>query len=179
MTVPMAILAFLEDRPAHGFALKQRYDGLLGHERELKSGQVYSTLARLERDGLTRGVEIERGEGPDRRVYAITDSGVAELEHWLRTPHAANARPTELFTKVVLALVSGREAGPLLEEQRAVYLKRMRQLTAARHDGDVVDRLAGDYEIAHLEADLRWIELAAARMSDVASRIHGRAEGMP
>jgi DNA-binding PadR family transcriptional regulator len=177
MTVPMAILAFLDDRPAHGFALKQRYDDLLGHERELKSGQVYSTLARLERDGLTRGLEIERGEGPDRRVYAITADGVAELEHWLRTPHVANARPTELFTKVVLALVSGREAGPLLDDQRAVYLRRMRELTTARHEGDVVDRLAGDHEIAHLEADLGWIEVAAARMSDVAARIQGRTKG--
>ena len=167
----MALLAFLDDRPAHGFALKQRYDELLGHERELKSGQVYSTLARLERDGLARGVEFERGGGPDRRVYAITEDGVAELDQWLGTPHLPSTRPSELFTKVVLALVSGREPSAVLDDQRSTYLRRVRELTAARHGGDVVDRLAGDYEIAHLEADLRWIELAAARLGEVAARM--------
>ncbi len=177
MTVPMAILAFLDERPSHGFALKQRYDGLLGHDRELKSGQVYSTLSRLERDGLTRGVEIERGEGPDRRVYAITEDGVAELEQWLRTPHLPGARPSELFTKVLLSLVSGREPAAMLDEQRSVYLKRMRELTSARHAGDVIDRLAGDYEVAHLEADLRWIEIATARLADVTAHVtHVRGE---
>ncbi|NYD87827.1 PadR family transcriptional regulator [Cellulomonas oligotrophica] len=171
MTVPMAILAFLGEQPAHGFALKQRYDTLLGHGRELRSGQVYSTLARLERDGLARGLEVERGEGPDRRVYAITDDGVTELDHWLATPHSPGARASELFTKVVLSLVAGRDAGTFLDAQRATYLARMRELTAARHDGDVVDRLARDYEMAHLEADLRWVEVATARMGEVAARI--------
>ncbi|WP_136517575.1 MULTISPECIES: PadR family transcriptional regulator [Cellulomonas] len=170
MTVPMAMLAFLDEHPAHGFALKQRYDELLGHERELRSGQVYSTLARLERDGLARGVEIAKGEGPDRRVYAITQEGVAELEQWLATPYSTRTRPGELFTKVVLALVSGRSPEAVLAAQRALYLTRMRELTSARHAGDLVDRLAGDYEIAHLEADLRWIETAAARL-------HGGADG--
>ncbi|MFS0703955.1 PadR family transcriptional regulator [Cellulomonas sp. 179-A 9B4 NHS] len=165
MTVPMAMLAFLDDHPAHGFALKQRYDALLGHERELRTGQVYSTLARLERDGLARGVEIAKGEGPDRRVYAITEQGVAELDHWLRAPHTVPARPGELFTRVVLAFACGRAADAILADQRTAHLRRMRELTAARHDGDLVDRLAGDYEIAHLEADLRWIETAGARLA--------------
>jgi len=171
MTVPMALLAFLDDGPSHGFALKRRYDGLLGQGRELKTGQVYSTLARLERDGLARGVEIAKGEGPERRVYAITEGGVAELEDWLREPHLPGARPTELFTKVILALVSGRRPDELLDEQRAVYLARMRELTAARHDSDVVGRLAGDYEIAHLQADLEWISIAAARLDEVAAQV--------
>ncbi len=161
----MAILAFLDGQPAHGFALKQRYDQVLGHEHELKAGQVYSTLARLERDGLAREVAVERGAGPDRRVYAITEDGVAELEQWLRTPQRPHARPNALFTKTVLALASGRRPEALLDEQRAAYLERVRDLTAARHEGDVIDRLASDYEIAHLEADLRWIETAARRVA--------------
>lgn len=167
----MAILAFLDDQPSHGFALKQRFDELLGHDRVLKSGQVYSTLARLERDGMARGVEIARGEGPDRRVYAITADGVTELEQWLLRPHSPQGRLSELFTKVVLSLVSGRDPETLLQAQRSVYLARMRELTAARHSGDVIDRLAGDYEIAHLDADLRWMEIAGARLGEVAARI--------
>lgn len=167
MTVPMALLALLDGRPAHGFSLKRRYDDLLGHDRELRFGQVYATLARLERDGLADDLGLEPGEGADRKVYAITAEGVAELDRWLVTPQLPGGRPTELFTKVLLALVSGRPAEAVLDSQRAVYLDRMRELTAARGDGDAVDRLARDFEMAHLDADLRWMELAVARLADV------------
>lgn len=173
MTVPMAILAFLDSAPSHGFALKRRYDETLAQGKDLKTGQVYSTLARLERDGLARGIEVEKGDGPDRQMYAITHDGVSELEQWLNTPQPLGARPTELFTKVVLALVSGRSAQQILLNQQGVYLARMRELTAGRKTGDVIDRLAGDYEMAHLEADLKWIELAGQRLRQDSARLSG------
>lgn len=171
MTVPMALLALLDGRPSHGFALKRRYDDLLGQDRELRFGQVYATLSRLERDGLADGVGVQPGEGADRKVYAITHDGVAELDRWLAAPQLPGGRPAELFTKVVLALAAGRPAELVLDAQRAVYLDRMRELTAHRHDGDAVDRLARDFETAHLEADLRWMEIAVARLADVRAGI--------
>jgi len=167
----MALLALLDGRPAHGFALKRRYDDLLGQDRELRFGQVYATLARLERDGLTDGVGLQPGEGADRKVYAITDDGVAELDRWLASPQLPGGRPAELFTKVVLALAAGRPAEMVLDAQRAVYLDRMRTLTSRRLDGDAIDRLSRDFETAHLEADLRWMEIAVARLADVRSGI--------
>jgi DNA-binding PadR family transcriptional regulator len=175
MTVPMALLALLDEGPTHGFDLKRRYDALLGQERELKYGQVYSTLARLERDGLTAGVGIEAGAGADRKVYAITPAGVGELDTWLASPQPASGRPSELFARVVLALASGRPAEQVLDAHRRTYLDRVRRLTAARRDGDVIDRLAGDYEAAHLQADLDWIELASARLADVTAHVRAVA----
>lgn len=167
MTVPMAMLAFLDPAPAHGFALKRRYDRLLGSGRELRVGQVYSTLARLERDGLTVIDGVEAGSGPERKVFAISDAGVTELQSWLRSPEPSDGRPDGLFSKVVLSLASGRDAGEVLDIQRGAHLARMRTITAARKSGTVVDRLAGDFELAHLEADLNWIEIAGARMKDL------------
>lgn len=161
----MAMLGILGAGPSHGWALKQRYDELLGQGRELKFGQVYATLARLERDGLVQDVGFAPGDGAERRVYAITDLGVEDFDSWLTTPRLPAGRPAELFTKVVLALVSGRPAAQILAAQQRVYVARMRELTKARHEGDAIDRLAGDFEIAHLEADLKWIELAAARLA--------------
>ncbi|PFG20901.1 PadR family transcriptional regulator [Serinibacter salmoneus] len=163
----MSLLGLLDAGSTHGFALKRRYDGLLGHGRELRFGQVYATLARLERDGLAGGVGLEPGEGADRKVYAITPDGVAELDRWLSTPNLPSGRPSELFTRVVLALASGRPVNQILDSQREVYLSRMRELTGSRHAGDVVDRITSDFEMAHLQADLRWIELAGARLSDL------------
>jgi len=171
MSVSMALLALLDEGPRHGFALKHAYDNLLGQRQELRFGQVYATLARLERDGLAQGLRIEPGAGADRRVYAVTPAGVGELEAWLRAPAVATGRPSELFTRVILALVSGHPGQALLDAQRTAYLARARELTAARHEGDMVDRLSRDYEIAHLEADLRWVELAGARLGDVAEQV--------
>jgi DNA-binding PadR family transcriptional regulator len=165
----MAMLGLLDGGPSHGWALKQRYDQLLGHGRELRFGQVYATLGRLERDGLVRDVGFAPGEGAERRVYAITERGVEDFDSWLATPQLPGGRAAELFAKVVLALVCGRPADQVLAAQQRVYLERMRELTAARHQGDAIDRLAGDYEIAHLEADLKWIEVAGARLAAAAA----------
>jgi len=163
----MALLALLENQPSHGFALKRRYDQLLGQSGELRFGQVYSTLSRLERDGRIDGIGLEPGEGADRRVYAITPNGIHDLDQWLNEPHQPARRASELFAKVVLSLVSGRDANQILAVQRTVYLARMRELTAKRNVVDAIERLAGDLEIAHLEADLRWIELAGTRLAGV------------
>ena len=163
----MVLLALLERRPAHGFALKHSYDHLLGQDRDLKYGQVYATLSRLERDGLADGIGLEPGGGADRKVYAITQAGITELEAWLDQPYLPGGRPTELFAKVLLALVSGREPEPLLHRQRMAHLERMRELTAARNSGDVLDRLVRDYELTHLQADVTWIETAVARLDDL------------
>jgi len=176
MTVPMAMLALLDSGPTHGFDLKRRYDALLGQERELKYGQVYATLQRLERDGLATGVGVEAGGGGDRKLYAITDSGVSELSAWLADAEPTSGRPAEIFTRVVLALVSGRSAEKVLDTHRRVYLKRMRELTAARKSGDVIDRLARDYEMEHLKADMAWIEIAATRLDDISAQIRAEKE---
>jgi DNA-binding PadR family transcriptional regulator len=173
MTVPMAMLALLSERPTHGFDLKHRYDELLGHERELKYGQVYATLQRLERDGLANDVGVAPGAGADRRMYAITGAGVSELDQWLATPQVPLGRPAEIFTRVVLALVSGRPAEKILDAHRRVFIKRMRELTKRRATDDAIARLAADYEIAHLEADLKWIETAARRLKEAQAELAG------
>ncbi len=173
MTIPMAMLALLHETPQHGFALKKRYDDLLGQERELKAGQVYSTLARLERDGLCEGVGFEKGSAADRRMYAITADGLTEIETWVATPELPSGRPTQLFTKVVLSIVVGGDGEAVIGAYRTAYVRRMREITAARHSADTIERLVGDYEIAHLEADLQWIDIASARLGDLVSSVRG------
>ncbi|BEP16600.1 PadR family transcriptional regulator [Acidothermaceae bacterium B102] len=165
MSISRVLLGLLEAEPQHGYALKQDYDERFGLERPVLYGQVYATLGRLQRDGLARAVGVESGGGPDRKLYAITSAGVTELEQWLSQPEPTSA-PLQnvLFAKVVLALMSGRPADQLLDAQRTVHVARMRELTARRHDADITERLATDFEIHHLEADLKWIETAGSRL---------------
>jgi DNA-binding PadR family transcriptional regulator len=174
MTVPHTLLGLLEREPCHGYDLKRDYDAYFGRRRPLPFGQVYSTLARLVRDGKVAPGEIEAGDGPDRKRYAITDAGRSELETWLGEPMEAEPHlQTVGFAKVVLALMLGRPAQRYLDTQRNSHLLRRKELTELKRTGNVVDALLADYGLFHLEADLRWIDITEARLSALAEEVGG------
>ena len=172
MTVPYALLGLLEREPSHGYDLKRDYDAYFGRGKPLPFGQVYATLARLARDGKVIAGEAEPGAGPDRKRYVITEQGATEVEMWLAEPVEPEPhQQTLLFVKVVLALMLGRDAEKYLDTQRAAHLQRMRELTEVRRVGGVVDSLLADHGLFHLEADLRWIDLTAARLDQLRKEI--------
>ena len=161
-----ALLGLLEGEPGHGYDLKRRFDGAFPAARALPFGQVYAALARLRRDGLVDVAAIESGAGPDRKLYVITAAGVADLERWLAEPSEPPVTTrNELFVKVMIALLSGRDPNAVLDTQRAVHLARMRAVTERRREADLVGAMACDHELFHLEADIKWIERAAARIA--------------
>ena len=172
MTVPLTLLGLLERAPRHGYDLKRDYDAYFGRGRPLSFGQVYSTLSRLARDGRVVISDLEPGEGPDRKRYVITELGATEVDAWLSEPVAAEPHlQTVLFAKVTLALMLGRDAEAYLDTQRAAHLQRMRELTEIKRSGNLVDALLADHGLFHLEADLRWIDLTAARLDALAQDV--------
>jgi DNA-binding PadR family transcriptional regulator len=172
MSVPVSLLGLLEKEPSYGYELKREYDTYFGRGKPLPFGQVYATLARLARDHKVVAGEAEPGDGPDRRRYVITDAGRQELEAWLsQTIEPEPHLQTVLFTKVVLALMLGRPAERYLDAQRVAHLGKMRELTALRRTGGLVEALLADHSLFHLEADLRWIDLTAARLSALAEEV--------
>ncbi|WP_433042724.1 PadR family transcriptional regulator [Dactylosporangium sp. CS-033363] len=165
MTVPYALLGLLEDSTRHGYDLKQAYDRHFGGTRPLRVGHVYRILAQLVRDGHIVEAGTQPGAGPDRKQYAITEAGVTDLARWLAEPEEPQPQlHAVLFVKVELALMSGRPAGEYLDAQRDRHLARMRELTTARRGAGPHGALLADYQLFHLEADLRWIEHAAGRL---------------
>lgn len=176
MSTGHALLGLLEERPRHGYELKRLHDRLFAGGKELRFGQVYASLSRLLRDGFVVVDAVEREEGPDRKRYAITPDGVARLEEWLLDPVDPRTYVQSMqFTKVVLALLSGRSAEEILDAQRAAHLKTMRELTRKKTSGDVADALATDFALFHLEADLRWIELTGARLDKLRKELEADA----
>jgi len=172
MSVPLTLLGLLEREPSHGYELKRDYDMFFGRGKPLSFGQVYATLSRLARDGKAIAGPAEHGEGPERRRYIITQLGTADVEKWLAEP--AEPQPhlqSVLFAKVVLALMLDRPAARYLDAQRARHLARMRELTELIQGGGVLDTLLADYGLYHLEADLRWIDHAAARLDLIARAV--------
>jgi DNA-binding PadR family transcriptional regulator len=178
MSVPFTLLGLLEREPSHGYDLKRDYDAFFGRGKPLPFGQVYATLSRLARDGKVIAGQAEPGAGPDRKRYAITDVGVSEFEAWLAEP--AEPEPhlqTVLFAKVVLALMLGRPAERYLDAQRSAHLQRMRELTEVKRAGGMADALLADHGLFHLEADLRWIDVTAARLDALTEVVRAPASG--
>jgi DNA-binding PadR family transcriptional regulator len=172
MSVPLTLLGLLEREPSHGYDLKRDYDAYFGRGRPLSFGQVYATLGRLARDGKVTVGQAEPGDGPDRKRYVITDTGVTEFEAWLAEPVEAEPHlQTVLFAKVVLSLMLGRPADEYLDAQRGAHLQRMRELTELKESGELVDRLLADHGLFHLEADLRWIDMTSARLDALAEQV--------
>lgn len=177
MSVGHALLGILHDAPRHGYDLKRTYDARFGHDHPLAYGQVYSTLARLLKNGLVE-VDSEPGDGPDRKKYAITEAGVSDVTAWLARPERPEPYlQTTLYTKVVLALLTGRDAADVLDTQRHEHLRLMRDLTRRKSDGDLADQLICDHALFHLEADLRWLELTTARLDQLATSIRATTPG--
>lgn len=165
MSTAHTLLGLLDKSPAYGYSLKHDYDRLLSPERPLAFGQVYASLARFERQGWAEILTVETGSGPDRKLYGITPDGVSELDRWIATPQATGAfSASTLFARISIALLSGRDAQEVLTAQRESHMVRMRELTSRRRDAEPALLLQLDYELTHLDADLRWIQEAGQRL---------------
>src|SRR5262245_52634958 len=101
MSIRHALLALLSEEPKYGLRLRQEFEARTGEVWPLNVGQVYTTLQRLERDGLVASEGDD--EGPQRH-FAITEVGRAELDDWLRTPPDLSSPPRdELVIKMLVA----------------------------------------------------------------------------
>jgi DNA-binding PadR family transcriptional regulator len=175
VTVSYALLGLLEGSSRHGYDLKRSYDQRFGEVKPIRYGQVYRTLSQLERDGRVEVVGVEAGAGPERKRYAITPEGVTDLDTWTGEPELPQPhRQSVLFTKVVVALLSGRSAKAkhFLDAQRALHLETMKSLTTARRNaGSTQEALLADFQLFHLEADLRWIDHTESRLAALAEEV--------
>ena len=159
------LLALLVPGPSHGYDLKRAHDRWFADGKPLAFGQVYSTLSRLERDGFVAVAHTEAGAGPERVVYEITSAGRDRVTGWLAEPVAPDPPgSTELIRRTVAAIRLGIDPVGFVARQREVLLRRMRELG----DGAPPDPLAAlvrDHALAHLDADLRWLDAAAGRLA--------------
>ncbi|MCE5202778.1 MAG: PadR family transcriptional regulator [Actinomycetia bacterium] len=174
MTVRHALLGILSQRPGHGYELHEAFEALAGGRAlwDVKPAQVYTTLARLVDAGLVKRTASPGDGGPARHVHEITDAGRAEFVAWLGEGVHAEHHRDEFFLKLVLALTTGA-ADPvgLIKTQRTTLYRDLHELTARRAElvrsGDLAHELLLDKAIMHTEADLRWLEMAEARLGDM------------
>ena len=165
MSLKFGILGLLAEQPLHAYSVKARFEDLLGGSWEVNIGQVYTTIQRLERDGLVEPAEPRGDRG--RLPYRLTGEGRKALETWLAEPELEPQQLREaIYLKLLLAArVANGDLSALLARQRRVYLQRLKDLAVveeeARSQGR--DDLALLYQgaLLHTEADLTWVDACA------------------
>jgi DNA-binding PadR family transcriptional regulator len=167
MSVPHALLALLSEGPSFGFRLRQEFEARTGEVWPLNVGQVYTTLQRLERDGLVESDGLE--DGPQKR-YRLTEEGAAELAQWLRTPPDTSLPPRdELVIKVLVTLrLPSVDVHEVLQAHRRHFIEAMQRCTrikAQAAEDDVELALVAYAELYRLDAVVRWLDAADARLT--------------
>jgi DNA-binding PadR family transcriptional regulator len=165
-----ALLGLLAQEPRHGYDLKNAFEAMLGGTWPLNIGQVYTTLARLERDGLVESQVVPQDLLPDRKVYSLTRAGREELECWLAEATAGSIRlKDEFFVKLLVHQLVGSDGLlALVWKQRQVYMQTLAQLTALHADPSLepATGLLVEGAILHVEADLEWLDLCEERLQE-------------
>jgi len=167
MSVKHALLALLSEGPKYGLQLRQEFEARTGEVWPLNVGQVYTTLQRLERDGLVEADDSEE-EGP-QKSFRITAEGQQELTEWLRTPPDLSEPPRdELVIKILVALrVPGIDVREVIQAHRRYLVELMQQWTRLKEDEadfDLTFALVVDAELFRLDSVVRWLDAADGRL---------------
>lgn len=163
-----ALLALLAQRPRHGYELKTGFDAALPGQ-PVNIGQVYATLQRLEQAGLVCSEQHE-GDGRERTVYTLLETGRESLLEWLAEPIEPGTRLRDEFAVKLLIshLAGGADSAALIRAQRHAYLQWLSELSKrrARLPDDVppFTELLLDYAIRHTKADLEWLDECELRL---------------
>ena len=160
-------LTLLAGRGAYGYELRQTLEQRFGDLLPaLNAGQIYTTLARLERDGLVVGRDVPE-DNRGKRVYELTDAGREVLTAWINSPIPGTRLKDDFFMKFVLVAAAGlADPRALLDQQRREYLQSLRDLDGLldTQAGSATTELLVEGAILHLKADLEWLDLIEQRI---------------
>jgi DNA-binding PadR family transcriptional regulator len=171
VSVRHALLALLSEGPKYGLQLREEFENRTGEVWPLNVGQVYTTLQRLERDGLVESDDSDVA-GP-QKGFQITPAGQRELAEWLRTPPDLASPPRdELVMKVLVAVrMPGTEVRDVIQVHRRYLVELMQQWTRikeAEAEYDLSLALVVDAELFRLDAVIRWLDAADGRLKRAA-----------
>jgi len=171
MSVRQSLLAILAQGPCYGYQLRSEFERRTGSSSALNVGQIYSTLERLERDGLvSRGAADEAGH----IYWQITDAGRGEARAWLASAVERNAGTRdELAIKLALAAtLPGADVFEVIRTQRQTSAARLETLRRAVVEGsgfegpeDLAWKIITDATIFAAEAEVRWLDHVEERLT--------------
>lgn len=181
MSVKQGLLALLLEQPMHGYQLRQEFEARTGGTWPLNIGQAYTTLQRLQRDGLIEPVPDDDPEAADRQPerFRLTESGRAEAQDWWTRPveRGAPARD-ELAIKLALAVTVRADGRPVdvtavIQRQRVETMRALRDYTRLKREAPqdpagLAWSLVLDSLIFAAEAEARWLDHVEASVARAA-----------
>lgn len=163
MGVKHLFLALLSQQSMHGYELKTSFDRVMFEQWNLNFGQVYTTLTRLERDGLLYWEDVPQGDKPDKKVYHITQKGREVFKEWLDERNDWNIYSDEMaFKFTAFQLVDKEISRDILNSYRIFLLQLIKHLTLLRDSvpkENIIQELTIERNILKAEADIKWIDL--------------------
>ncbi len=168
MSIRHALLALLSEGPKYGLQLREEFEARTGEVWPLNVGQVYTTLQRLERDGLVESDDDVADPGP-QKGFRITADGAGELTGWLHTPPDLGSPPRdELVIKVLVAArLPDVDVHEVIQTHRRYLVELMQEWTRLKEDEADVDLSLGlvvDAELYRLDSVVRWLDTADGRL---------------
>ncbi len=187
MSIRHALLGLLAQKARHGYELRAAFEAVVGGAEawDVKPAQIYTTLDRLEEAGLVeRQSDLGQGDEPSRRVYALTSAGRESLHEWFASAVENQHQRDEFFVKLMVALFSGEgKSERIIQIQRSHLYQEMHAMTTLR-DGynprtEMAQILLLDKAIMHIEADLRWMDIAEIRIETIKGQPFPEPESRP
>ncbi|MGW4031913.1 PadR family transcriptional regulator [Streptomyces sp. NPDC004838] len=187
MSIRHGLLALLEHGPRYGSQLRTEFESRTGSTWPLNVGQVYTTLSRLERDGM---VAQDGEDGAGHALYVITESGRTELKTWFEAPVDRSSPPRdELAIKLAMAIgAPGVDIRAVIQSQRHHTVKAMQDYTRlkaqalaalesknSREGDDIAWLLVLEQLIFQTEAEARWLDHCESRLIRLSATADRRA----
>ena len=173
-----ALLGLIAAEPMSGYGLARLFERTLARTWPAKHPQIYPALAALQEQELLRVSET----GPRRRkTYAVTDSGVAEVQRWLReTAPDREARNESLLRVFLLWLLESGEAVSFFDDEIEAHEERLAGFERTLADDEAARREHGtakgglpfcsslvlEWALRYERAYLEWAAWARNRIAD-------------
>jgi DNA-binding PadR family transcriptional regulator len=179
MSVREGLLALLVAGDKHGYQLRTEFEEATAGSWPLNIGQVYTTLERLQRDGLID----EAGTDGDRKRYRLTAQGRAELGDWFSTGPADQPKEPTVIKVLVAMRTEGVDVLAVLDVQRAALTSQLQQHRRAQRKAadaaatvatvddhttsnrSLSDLMLSDALITRVESELRWLDMCEQRLA--------------
>ncbi len=174
MSVRLGVLGLISQKPRHGYDLHHSFTALVGGQEnwEVKKAQIYTTITRLKKNNLIEELSTEKDGGPEKTIFAITESGIGVLEKWLSEPTPSEHQRDEFYLKLMIALsTSYVDPYKLLYKQRDSLYKELHRINVEKikknRDSELALLLLMEQASMRIEADLRWLDMVEGRLDEI------------
>jgi PadR family transcriptional regulator AphA len=176
MSIKHTILGYLSHTPLSGYDLKKLFANSDMLYWSGNNNQIYTSLVQLHQEGLVTKEIHYQEENPPRKVYSITEQGLAALRTWLTSPPELPQRRHPFLIQLLWAdQLEPAELDTLLaqyEEELRVKVLMVRE-QERRNTAEptqtprqaLLRQLIGENWLAHYQQELKWAQALRQQLS--------------